>query len=205
MKQESFVISMLQEKVGGYYVEVGSGHPFKDNNTFILESIFGWHGFGLDLNDKNIFDYNKDRKNPSILADAITFDYKEYFKNNNFPKQIDFLQIDIDSSTWQESKHSGDGNLLALINVPLTEYRFSVIIFEHECISNYKNKGVKDTQREILSALDYVLVGSTGQEDWWVDPKSINKEIYETEYFINSLPYVTNVVSSIEIKGEEHE
>jgi hypothetical protein len=202
--QESFVLSMLQEKLGGYYVEVGSGRPFNGNNTFILESMFKWIGVGLDLNDKNVLEYNKNRKNPSIATDAITFNYSEYFKNNNFPKQIDFLQIDIDSSGL-ETKYSGNGNLLALMNIPLIEYRFSVIIFEHECIQNYKNKPIRDAQREMLSALDYVLLGSTGLEDWWVDPKVISREVYKTEYFLSIYPHVDKTISNINIGGTSNE
>lgn len=195
MLQESFVLSMLQEKTNGYYVEVGSGRPFNGSNTFILENTFNWIGVGLDINDKNVLEYNKNRKNPSIVADAITFNYSEYFKNNNFPKQIDFLQIDIDSN-GKEAEYSGNGNLLALIGIPLTEYRFSVIIFEHECILNYKNKPIRDAQREMLSALDYVLIGSNGLEDWWVDPKAVRNEIYGKEYFLTT-PYIHKTISDI--------
>ena len=200
--QESFVISMLKEKTNGYYIEVGSGLPFKGNNTFILENVFDWHGVGLDLNQGTVSEYNKNRKNKSICVDAITFDYKNYLEKNNFPKQIDFLQIDIDSGTWQKQKYSGNGNLLALVNIPLTDYRFSVITFEHEEITNYKNKSIKNAQREILSGFDYILLGSTGLEDWWIDPKAIPKEIYENQYFIDSVPKISKTVSNLKIKGD---
>ena len=205
MLQESFVISMLKEKVGGYYVEVGAGKPLINNNTFILETVLGWKGFGLDINDNNIYEYSKARNNPSINADAIKFDYREYFRANNFPKQIDFLQIDVDTVPWEGSEYSGNSNLLALMNVPLTEYRFSVIIFEHDCMANYKNKPIRDAQREFLSALGYVLLGSTGMEDWWVDPNVIDEDHYSTEYFKNSHPHISKFVDKIEVGGMKDE
>jgi len=177
--QESFVLNMLDEKYNGFYVEVGSGKPIFENNTYLLESQFNWSGVGIDLNENNVYEYKKIRKNPCLNSDAIDFNYEEYFKANNFPNQIDFLQIDIDESNKNNmmkdlDKYSGNGNLLALINIPLTRYRFSVIIFEHEVIKNYKNKYVRDAQREILSGLDYFLMGQTHSEDWWVDPKAID-------------------------------
>lgn len=198
--QESFAISMLKEKRNGYYVEIGSGHPTKGNNTFVLENVLGWSGLALDFNERDVELYNKNRKNNAICADAITFDYKEYFKENQFPNQIDFLQIDLDGLHWKEQEYSGHLGLLALVSLPLTEYRFSVIVFEHDCISNYKNKPVRDAQREILSALDYVLLGSSGLEDWWIDPSVIEKDIYSTEYFPQSFPYITTTISNIDMK-----
>lgn len=195
MMQESFVISMLQEKQNGYYVEVGSGLPINGNNTYMLENTFNWNGVGIDLNIDTVKPYNEIRKNPCIHADALTFNYEDYFKQNNFPNQIDFLQIDIDSQTFLKPNSFGNQNLLALINLPLNRYRFSVIVFEHEYIINYKNSSIRDAQREILSNLNYLLIGQNALEDWWIDPTIISKDIYWNEYFINSNP---NIYKTIE-------
>jgi hypothetical protein len=200
--QESFVISILDEKRNGYYVEIGSGHPTKGNNTFVLESILDWSGLALDFNERDVENYTIARKNKATLADAITFDYSKYFEDNKFPKQIDFLQIDLDGLHWKQAEHSGNANLLALVSLPLTQYRFSVIVFEHECTTNFKNKPIRDAQREILSALDYVLLGSSGLEDWWIDPRVIEKDKYSTEYFVKSYPYITETVEKIGVPNE---
>lgn len=200
--QESFVISILNEKRNGYYVEIGSGHPTKGNNTFVLESILDWSGLALDFNERDVENYTTTRKNKATLADAITFDYSKYFEDNKFPKQIDFLQIDLDGLHWKQAEHSGNANLLALVSLPLTQYRFSVIIFEHECTTNFKNKPIRDAQREILSALDYVLLGSSGLEDWWIDPRVIEKDKYSTEYFVQTYPYITETVEKIGVPNE---
>jgi hypothetical protein len=85
------------------------------------------------------------------------------------------LQIDIDSAPGDCTSAQG---LLALIQVPLNEYRFSVITFEHDMIDNPKNKTVRDAQREILLSLGYVLVVQLSYEDWWIDPKVIPPHIY---------------------------
>jgi hypothetical protein len=194
MMQESFVISIMKEKQNGYYVEVGSGLPIKGNNTYMLENTFNWKGVGIDLNIQTVDLYNETRNNPCIHADALIFNYEDYFKKNNFPNQIDFLQIDIDSSTFLKSGNYGNQNLLALINLPLNRYRFSVIIFEHEYLVDYKNNSIKKAQREILSNLNYKLVGQNALEDWWVDPTVIEKETYYNESFVGWNPNVSKIV-----------
>lgn len=202
--QESFVISVLKEKKNGYYVELGSGKPRNGNNTYLLETVLNWKGIGLDINcEANVKIYNASRKNDCFCSDAITFDYKNYFEKNNFPKQIDFLQIDLDNGPEgyipdnfahtdyvENITKSSSGNLLALINIPLTTYRFSVIIFEHEYITNYKNQTIRDAQREILSSLGYKLIVDTGAEDWWVDPLALDKENYINAYSLFTTPHI---------------
>jgi hypothetical protein len=202
--QESFVISVLKEKKNGYYVELGSGKPNYVNNTYLLETILNWKGIGLDINcEANVKMYNALRKNDCFCLDAITFDYKNYFEKNNFPKQIDFLQIDLDNGPEEcipdnfahtdyvdNITKNSSGNLLALINIPLTTYRFSIIIFEHEYMTNYKNQSIRDAQREILSSLGYKLIVDTGAEDWWVDPLAIDKENYINMYSVFNIPYI---------------
>jgi hypothetical protein len=181
--QESFVISMTQEKKNGFYVELGSGDPYADSNTFLLESEFGWKGLALEINKEVSEKYNlSDRNNKCINNDALSFDYLSYFKENNFPKIIDFLQIDIDGHD--------DGNcLLALIALPMLQYRFSTIIIEHDLSQNYKRYSMRDAQRELLSSLGYKLIGQTLSEDWWVDPKSVNQEAYRYDIF-NGIPHI---------------
>jgi hypothetical protein len=170
--QEAFVINILKEKTNGYYVELGSEEPIEHSNTYLLESKFNWNGFGLDIDDKKIQKYNAHRKNKSILHDASTFNFTKYFEDNNFPKQIDYLQIDLDSSPV-------DISLKALINIPLNQYRFSVITFEHDDLRSYKNHRVRDLSRQILDVFGYQLVVLESGEDFWVDPKVIQENDYQ--------------------------
>lgn len=175
---ESFVISMTQEKKNGYYVELGSADPYEDSTTHLLESEFGWKGLALEI-DRGLADkYNSsDRINKCINTDALQFDYLSYFKNNDFPEVIDFLQIDIDG-------HDDGKCLLALLALPMLKYRFSVITIEHDMSQNYKRSSMRDAQREILSSLKYKLIGQTTNEDWWIDPDHIDYEAYKYEIFI---------------------
>lgn len=180
--QEPFVLNVLKHKKNGYYVEVGANHPFIANNTSILEKEFGWTGVGIEIEPHYVEEYNKSRKNECVLADALTFDYKDYFEKNNFPKQIDYLQIDVDDNP----RHA---NLMALLQLPLSEYRFSVITFEHEAGRDYTLDEMRKAQRLILSSYGYKLVVQGIDEDWWVDPRAVPGENYWSMYTVGKFMY----------------
>lgn len=173
--QDSFVLNVLEEKRNGFYVEIGSNDPILWNNTYILETEYDWNGFGVEWNNEFIEKYNSIRKNKCIATDATSFDYLNYFKENNFPKQIDYLQLDIEPAAQ---------TLAALKKLPLKEYRFSVITYEHDLYADPLNEIIKEESIFILSSLGYKLVvenvndGIPGRifEDWWVDPTVIDLE-----------------------------
>jgi hypothetical protein len=42
--QENFVLSLLNEKREGYYVELGASHSTNGSNTYRLETEYDWKG-----------------------------------------------------------------------------------------------------------------------------------------------------------------
>ena len=89
----------------GTYVDVGSGEPKRGNNTFILETLYNWKGFSVDIGHSNSIlkkEIQKrwtecvERKNKIYWYDALTFDYKSAITENNLNFDIDFLSCDID-------------------------------------------------------------------------------------------------------------
>ena len=179
--QESFVLNMLDEKKNGYYVEIGAFESRKTSNTYLLEGAYDWKGVALEIVLEHAREYNSNRNNPCLCADATDFDYLGYFVEHNFPKQIDYLQVDIEPASQ---------TLKALKQVPLEHYRFSVITFEHDLYYGPENIAVKQEQKELLTSLGYelavenVMVDAPGWplrefEDWWIDPKVVSKEKYQ--------------------------
>jgi len=162
--QDLFVVDMMGSKKNRTYIEVGSSHPFESNNTYLLESNYNWNGFSLDNDEILCKEFNQNRNNVSIFADAITFDYKNYLTDNSFPERIDYLSLDIvpAKSTFQ-----------ALKALPFDDYRFSVITYEHE----YYLSGSEfmERSRAFLEARGYKLVAANVNcygrdfEDWWID------------------------------------
>ncbi len=175
--QESFVINVLNHKANGYYVELGAGWGIYNSNTFLLESKYNWNGLSIDVDPYRISSFNTVRNNKCIFADGRMFDYKKYFIDNNFPKQIDYLQLDI---------HPAADTLLALKQLPLNDYRFSVITYEHNGYIDDYHKQMQKESQAILKSHGYELVVENlildemwiAYEDWWIDPNAVPEALY---------------------------
>lgn len=171
--QESFVLNVLNEKSNGFYLELGAGWPTKNSNTYLLESEYGWNGISFENDPLRAENYNLNRKNKALCEDARSFDYLNYFLSNNVPTQLDYLQMDI---------HPAEATLEALKALPMDQYRFSVITYEH---NGYDNMSNKIESQKILSDLGYVLVVedlkyfSIAFEDWWIDPLVVEYKDYK--------------------------
>ena len=135
--QEDFVIKVLNEKKNGYYVELGAAHYSNGNNTFLLEKDYDWKGVSFEINDSMKDEFNKNRRNP-CMGDALNFNYIDYFEKNDFPKQIDYLQLDIDAGYDHNGRPVGNSHwtLQGLVSLPLSTYRFTLITFEL-CFSRF--------------------------------------------------------------------
>jgi hypothetical protein len=132
--QESFVLDTTNNKKKGVYVEIGASHASIDSNTFILESEFDWTGISIEINEKKCNEFNLKRKNKCINADALKFDYDLFFKENDFPKIFDYLQLDIEPAR---------NTLRALLKFPLKRYRPLIITFEHDKYVNRFNWSIQ--------------------------------------------------------------
>jgi hypothetical protein len=172
---ENFVLDILDKKRNGYYVELGAYNSQIVSNTYQLEKEYNWNGVSFEIVPEFHEEISANRKNPCILGDATQFNYTKYFEENNFPKQIDFLQVDIDGGYNNFGRPTSNPNLslLGLISLPLNTYRFSVITFEHDARTYFKLESQRDASREILDSLGYALVVKAPHEDWWVDPNVI--------------------------------
>jgi hypothetical protein len=96
--QDIFVLTMLNGKENGTYVEIGGAHPININNTYLLESVFNWSGVSFEINTDLANFYNNERSNKCICTDATQVNYSKVFEENNLSNQIDYLQVDIDPS-----------------------------------------------------------------------------------------------------------
>ena len=179
--QESFVLNMLDEKRDGWYLEIGAFASKKTSNTWLLETNYDWKGWAFEFVGEYAREYNDNRQNFCYTADATTFPYKDVLDTAVWPKQIDYLQLDIEPAS---------NTLLALKQIPLDDYRFSVITFEHDLYYAPENVAIKEEQKEILTSYGYVLavenvmVDAPGWplrafEDWWVDPKVVSEDKYK--------------------------
>jgi hypothetical protein len=175
--QEQFALEMSGYKRNGFYIELGAYHSTDGSNTYYMEKDYEWSGVSFEVVEERRKEFEQNRKNP-CLGDALEFDYLSYFKEKNFPKQIDYLQVDIDAGYDHKIKPlTPFTTLLGLITLPLTQYRFNVIVFEHDVNMYWRMKSTRDAQREILDGLGYTLVWQEAHEDWWVDCSAIDHQL----------------------------
>ena len=76
--QDLFVLSMLDGKQNGLFLEVGAHNPIDYNNTYLLEKKFGWSGVSIDIDPVHIDDWQVARPTSNlVIADALKLDYNE--------------------------------------------------------------------------------------------------------------------------------
>lgn len=171
-KQDKFVLSFFKEGYSGTFVDVGCWMPDEINNTLLLEE-HGWYGVSFDIT--NMSNEWKSRGTPFVCTNALTCDFKKLFEENLIPKVVDYLSLDVE----------GDGDRFnALVNVFKSGYEFKIITIEHDAWRGYTETERKP-QREFLNKNGYFLLCSNvagkrvpfnPMEDWWINPKYINKE-----------------------------
>ena len=180
--QDMFVLTMLNGKTDGYYVDIGGGDPVLNSNSYLLEKYFNWNGISFDLKSELAIEWNNKRDNVYINEDAINFNYSDYFEKNNYPYQIDYLSLDIEPL---------DNTLKCLENLPLDKYRFSVITYETDYyagVINFSNElanHVRERSREIFKSYGYIMISGNVSaisdecpyEDWYVDPNIVDANL----------------------------
>lgn len=179
--QDMFVLSMLDGKRNGTYLEIGAMDAKFISNTYLLEKQFNWSGISIDIHDVSRKSFLREgRKNKIIIQDALSIDYNKLLKENCLPHQIDYLQLDIEPQAQ---------TLECLKKLPLDTYRFSVITYETDyydpSVSREQSKKNREESRKIILSHGYELVvgniANTSKndpfEDWYVDPTIIDKDI----------------------------
>lgn len=174
--QDMFVLSMLDGKKEGTYVEIGSAEPFHNNNTALLEKDFEWKGISVDYNMEKVKEFESQRSNPVYYGDATDADYVTLFKQANFPKHIDYLQLDCEPA---------DITYKALELIPFDQYKFATITYEHDYYADSEKK-YRDLSRKFLTEKGYILIAdnispdkNSSFEDWWVHPELVDSSIIE--------------------------
>ena len=54
---DSLILDIFKNQKQGFYLDIGCGHPIKNNNTYLLNKK-GWRGINIDLDEENIDLFN---------------------------------------------------------------------------------------------------------------------------------------------------
>ena len=173
--QDQFVLKALDYKINGYFLEIGSNHPININNSYILEKQYNWTGLMVEYERSYEELYKTYRSSKYIIKDARDVDYHGLFTKYNFPKNMDYLQIDLEVTNGSTIE-----TLEVLNKTIFPEYTFSVVTFEHDIyVGDHYN--TRNRSREIFKNNGYVLFYSNVKnhdceyEDWYIH-SSLNKD-----------------------------
>lgn len=174
--QDMFVLTMLNGKRNGTYLEIGSANPFYGNNTALLETNFNWTGVSLDIDQQFVDLFSKERRNPCLLKDATIINYEKFLQGLDFPNNIDYLQLDCDPP---------EVTYKILLSIPFEKYKFAVITYEHDYYCD-QSRSFREKSRKYLESFGYVMVVGDiapdewrNYEDWWIHPDLIDPSILE--------------------------
>lgn len=138
----------------GRYLEIGSGIPDQESNTYVLDTVFGWSGICIDAAN---YDYSS-RSCKFVNTEAV-----RWLQNHCRDERFDYISFDIDETTTLAVQAVLDNNV---------QFRFATV--EHD---KYKH-GYKyqNSQHQFLSSAGYVamfidICTSWDEamifEDWW--------------------------------------
>lgn len=161
--QDLFVLSQLNKKQNGFFVEIGTAMPIENNNTYLFEKYYNWTGILIELDTQYASAIRHHRTSTFLNEDATKIDYRDLFLKLNMPKRIDYLSLDIDPPT---------ATLEALKRLPLDIYSFSCVTFEHD--RYWFGDSVANESRDIFLKNGYTLFLKDAPcvhgpfEDWYI-------------------------------------
>jgi hypothetical protein len=175
--QDKFVLNVLNHKMNGFFLEIGSNHPIHINNSYLLETQYQWRGIMVEYESKYLDLYRLHRPNSiHVINDATQIDYLALFQSNNVPTEIDYLQIDL-----EVNNRSTIDTLKKLDLQVMDQYKFATVTFEHDVYQgNYFD--TRKISREIFTKRGYVCIlqdinnDNSPYEDWWVHPDLVDMD-----------------------------
>ena len=177
--QDYFVYSIFKKhgdlQIGkGTFLELGSHDPINWNNTYELETKLDWRGVLVEIDPVWEESYKTKRKSSYIIGDSITIDWETKLPELGYPigTVFDYLSLDIDNAT-----------LDTLRNFPFDKYSFKLITAEHDLWRDPPSKKIEMGRTFLNNGYEYICENVCNEhnpyEEWWYNPKYINKDLIE--------------------------
>jgi hypothetical protein len=185
--QDMFILSALNGKRNGLYLEIGAQEPFYQNNTALLETKYDWKGISIEIKEHLCNMFSEQRKNLIVCKDATTINYEHLLDEFNHGTVFDYLQLDCEPSKT---------TFEILLSIPFDKYKFAIITYEHDHYVDMTNS-YREKSRKYLELMGYELLVSNVSpnenspfEDWWVHPDLVDKN---TRNKLRCLKEVTDI------------
>ena len=173
--EDLFIVNYFKNQKEGFYVDVGSYHPFFWSNTYLLYKK-NWNGINIDANPLSVDLFKMARK------DDYNFNYAVSNKKKNKIKLFYRRKMNVLNTTdenfakknFPNGYESKEIECISLNNIlERTKYKNKII--------DFLNVDVENTEKDVLESLNFEVY----------KPKLICVEIhYETENdFKNNLKY----------------
>lgn len=166
--QDLFVLMCLNGKRNGSFLDLGCNDPIYINNTYLLESKFGWDGISMDIDPTFVGKHKDKRTSKALVQDATKIDFEEVLRYYN-SNHIDYLSLDLEPASV---------TLDCLKSIPFDRLEFSVVTYEHDSyrFGNY----YRDASRNIFEKAGYKMIAGDISnegcvyEDWYYNPKYVS-------------------------------
>ena len=177
--QDLFVFALTKGEKG-FFLDIGCGTPVQGNNSFSLENE-GWRGILIDSEKYNIDQCEGQRKSKSFCKDATEIDWESFLIENDCPKVIDYISLDVDEANYN-----------VIEDFPFSSWSFKVMTVEHDLFR--RGDKIKNKITEVLSKypeyfclVDNLKFDRRGTHEWCINGDSsfedwyINKEFFSEE------------------------
>ena len=156
--QDLWVDNVLNKKNNGYFIDLGCYEYKNINNSYFLEKERNWKGLAVEIEERFKNEWIENRPNTIFLnEDATKIDYEMVLEKNNFPKEIDYLSIDLEPALI---------SIQALYKIINTNYIFRTISFETDY---YRDQSTRDDSRELFKQRGYIFVKEINtQDDYYI-------------------------------------
>ena len=173
--QDLFVKKLIGDN--GFFLDIGCRTPVQENNTKLLESS-GWSGMLFDIEEFFIKQCQEQRLNQSFCVDVTSKEFIEILKQNECPKVIDYISMDVDGASVQ-----------CLKNLLEAGFSFRCMTFEHTWdLKNPKIENCIEESRSLLKSFGYNILfedvtlphgehAGKAFEDWWIHPELLQTNI----------------------------
>lgn len=164
--QDKWVVEFLKSKKNGYFIDLGAYDGIQTSNTYYMEKYLGWEGICVEANPIVYQSLIKNRNSKNINVALNSYVGECFFtddkitttgikvpcntldnvlKENNCPKDIDYLSIDIEGYEY-----------IVLQNFDFKKWNIGLITVEHNLYCDGNDR--KNKLYQLLSINGFIRV-----------------------------------------------